>query len=349
MSDGRDVAEWQVVFFRAVEAASGERELLGPLGRPRTCCFCHRSEPEARFKSESHVLPQAFGNRTLLSSEECDDCNAAGSKLENHLVAIMSSARIVSVVGPRRPQWTFRHKSNSSSAIRVRPSAYALEFAPDPEDPTVRVRRTRTGGMSVTTKIPPFSPYDVSQALARIAWFTMSREQRGGASHLLPWLRNEVEWSEIPLFLGSLAVNAPGGTKGPIIAVSTPRAGLQDDLPWFDVRLTLGRTVLATLLPGPSLQLGGIYCSDGIAILGRKGELRTDFESTIELYSDRLASLALPTHAEIEAKAYARYVARGCADGHDQNDWLEAEQDLLWAQLEEPQVTDDSPIERKTD
>jgi hypothetical protein len=37
---------------------------------------------------------------------------------------------------------------------------------------------------------------------------------------------------------------------------------------------------------------------------------------------------ANPTREEIEARAYELYVERGYADGHDQEDWLQAEQEL---------------------
>ena len=35
-----------------------------------------------------------------------------------------------------------------------------------------------------------------------------------------------------------------------------------------------------------------------------------------------------PRREAIEARAYAIYLARGGADGHDQDDWLQAERDL---------------------
>lgn len=35
-----------------------------------------------------------------------------------------------------------------------------------------------------------------------------------------------------------------------------------------------------------------------------------------------------PTRAEIEARAYYRYVERGCVDGCDVEDWLTAEDEL---------------------
>jgi hypothetical protein len=38
-----------------------------------------------------------------------------------------------------------------------------------------------------------------------------------------------------------------------------------------------------------------------------------------------------PAFEEIAARAYERYVARGCEDGHDVEDWLDAERDLQHA------------------
>ena len=36
-----------------------------------------------------------------------------------------------------------------------------------------------------------------------------------------------------------------------------------------------------------------------------------------------------PTHEEVGLRAYQIYIERGCTDGHDVDDWLQAEHDLL--------------------
>jgi hypothetical protein len=49
--------------------------------------------------------------------------------------------------------------------------------------------------------------------------------------------------------------------------------------------------------------------------------------------SDEIAALPPPTHGEISEAAYYRFLdRRGAPDSID--DWFEAEQDLLWRQLE---------------
>lgn len=53
----------------------------------------------------------------------------------------------------------------------------------------------------------------------------------------------------------------------------------------------------------------------------------------------------LPTQDEIAALAYARYIHRGSVDGHDLEDWFEAERELRQAALmARAFATDDPPL-----
>ena len=45
--------------------------------------------------------------------------------------------------------------------------------------------------------------------------------------------------------------------------------------------------------------------------------------------SESLSATAHPTREETELLAYEIYIQRGCADGHDVDDWLQAEHELL--------------------
>ena len=44
---------------------------------------------------------------------------------------------------------------------------------------------------------------------------------------------------------------------------------------------------------------------------------------------DNELNQTFPSHDDIAARAYERFIERGCVDGHDREDWLAAEQDLL--------------------
>ena len=57
-----------------------------------------------------------------------------------------------------------------------------------------------------------------------------------------------------------------------------------------------------------------------------------------------MEKIDLPTNEEIRAQAYQIYLARGCGDGHDLDDWSQAEYELMQlpvhkiAKLEAPQT-----------
>ena len=62
-----------------------------------------------------------------------------------------------------------------------------------------------------------------------------------------------------------------------------------------------------------------------------------DVSVTIELDEQPLA--VPPIREQIERRAYAIYLERGCGDGFDVQDWLQAESELLAeAEKDSPQV-----------
>jgi len=66
----------------------------------------------------------------------------------------------------------------------------------------------------------------------------------------------------------------------------------------------------------------------------------------------RPSGVRLPTHEEIAARAYQIYLERGCQHGHDLDDWLQAEYELLQMPLEQlarltpPKATQSSGSQR---
>lgn len=49
----------------------------------RICKYCNRSQSKgASFRDEAHAIPESLGNKTIISAEECDQCN---SKFSNEI------------------------------------------------------------------------------------------------------------------------------------------------------------------------------------------------------------------------------------------------------------------------
>lgn len=61
---------------------------------PRRCALC--TEPSPTFKTDAHLLAESFGNRSLFSLDECDECNLRnGRELEDHLAKMFLGDRVL--------------------------------------------------------------------------------------------------------------------------------------------------------------------------------------------------------------------------------------------------------------
>lgn len=54
---------------------------IGELNRnDRVCRFCKQSPPTTNFNNRAHAIPEALGNKTMISFDECDNCNSKFGK-----------------------------------------------------------------------------------------------------------------------------------------------------------------------------------------------------------------------------------------------------------------------------
>lgn len=323
------MTDWEHIFQRVLPPDATEREIVGSLARPRTCRFCLRTAPDARFRSEAHVLPRGVGNRTLLSSEECDDCNQAGSVVENDVVTVLSMARGIAMVRPREPTYKIRRSNRTASHVAVRPGVRKMDFiVPDLRDRDVRVRRTHDG-FTVDVALPPFRPANIAKALARMAWFVLPDDVRQNNDHIRRWIRGEERWPRPAVWLTDL--QCKGTLSGPVFEVLRPRQHTGWTTPVLGVSLALGRSAAIVYLPDRSWLLPEIPAK-GMRIDAEEHAL---YKGLVHSLRVALPDVVVPrlTHEQVSQGAYFRYLRRPPDAGDPVNDWLEAEQDLLWQQI----------------
>lgn len=69
-----------------------------PAAKSGQCRFCKRVKPDAKFSKEAHAFPELIGNKTLISSDECDDCNQLFSEtVEDNLAKFLGIQRTISM------------------------------------------------------------------------------------------------------------------------------------------------------------------------------------------------------------------------------------------------------------
>lgn len=157
-----------------------KRRFLG-CGAPRRCCLCGRGAPTASFKSRSHVIPAALGNRHLFTLEECDSCNATYSSWEGDLADLLAPQRILGATRSRRgrPKISLR---GMSSIEAVSPNE--IRIIQDSRDDSIRLDvANETGALTLTC--PPHRPLGAALTLLRSLWLILDSKHRARLPQLL--------------------------------------------------------------------------------------------------------------------------------------------------------------------
>lgn len=62
----------------------------------RVCRYCHKSIPETSFKEIAHTISEALGNKSIITNDECDNCNHRfGDTLEQDFLSIFDLPRLL--------------------------------------------------------------------------------------------------------------------------------------------------------------------------------------------------------------------------------------------------------------
>jgi hypothetical protein len=157
------------------------------------------------FSRDAHVIPAAFGNRSLFSLEECNECNEhIGGPLENDLATFLSLPRAVSRLPKRKGHPKIQHPGEAAYVQSNRDANTVYVFQPT-ADEGIRVDDDGEGVLRLKIKMPSYRPANVAKALGRMLLFGLERDFPG-FDRLRSWVCGEVTWYPIPL----IALHFPG-------------------------------------------------------------------------------------------------------------------------------------------
>lgn len=239
---------WRPLFEYAYDKdGPRERTFVGDRS-VRRCRFCDRTVPSATFRKDAHIIPTAFGNRTLFSLEECDDCNEhAGSPLENDLAAFLTLERAMGRMRSRKGGVKFRHPGKESF-IESHVSSDTVRLSRMVDETEILTEQV-DGGLEISAEIPPYRPVNVAKALARMALFVLEPNELASLDHIRRWTRSEVEW--LPTVFHRIFVPGPGLRHVRLVVAKADAP----DLPPFIVLFGFSTTFLAIHLPDASWTL----------------------------------------------------------------------------------------------
>lgn len=153
---------------------------------PRRCIFC--GAPDARFRNDAHLISESFGNRSLLTLEECDACNEHhGRDLEDDLAKMIIDARVLG---------RLKNKSRTIAKAKLGDGRGSIGGAASPAPLPVNVVE---GDSSVTLRaaegvgelgFPPikFRPLSALRAIGRMAYLALPPDRRDSHQLLRDWV-----------------------------------------------------------------------------------------------------------------------------------------------------------------
>lgn len=332
---------WTPLFSHEIDPdAPGQKNYL-PSSSGRRCRFCLGDPTKLRFRKDAHAIPEAFGNHYLLSREECDTCNERGSRLEDDLTKHLSVARAMSRIpgkgGDVKHRFGDRPSSIESDAQRNQ-----LVVVREVGDNSLITRRTRTG-LRYLVKVPGHRPLNVIKALARILLMLAPESELPSLEHIRKWVNSEIEWKGAVLDEGFI----PGPGLQKVRVTADKSVGANADEAHYRLGVIYGSVTFSLHLPGPSMVITTIpgppklqspyppYEAKWTRVKILTDAILRGRIDEIDVFVPALAALPPLSHEDIAKAAYYRWLVRGAPISQDGvlEDWLEAEQDLLWAQV----------------
>jgi len=189
--------EWtKITSAGIVPGQSRPKRVIGSR-KSRVCRFCGRPRPEANFSNDAHVIPAAFGNRSLFTNEECDDCNSEGSRYEDDLASFLALHRVLSRIPGRKKPPKLRHPGDTSYAQAL-PAKNLVLLRQSNNEQSFQASDNGKGKLTIVSRMPKFRTVNVARSLGRMALFLLDQSDKSFQS-LHKWITGKTECFPMPM------------------------------------------------------------------------------------------------------------------------------------------------------
>lgn len=211
----------------------GEAVRLGEKGR---CRFCG-TDNERKFRSVAHTVPEALGNKWIISLDECDDCNALFSQYEDALAktvgpiltigGTLGKANKVRQTGRSKGPAFIKHdQSEAGRRISIQMTGeFADHIGIDPVNGTVSFK--------VPVAPERFIPRRAYKALARMGLAMLPAEELPNFQHLITWVRDPDAQAPMPPLMVGLSFGSIGNAPRLVSAALLRRKADATDPPYL--------------------------------------------------------------------------------------------------------------------
>ena len=237
-----------------VQASLGEPGVV--LGAKGLCRFCGEADPRS-FRNVAHALPEALGNKWVISLDECDSCNARFSAFDDALAK--SVGAILTVGGTQGKGNKVRQtgRTNGPASIRHRivdgQRSISMSANGTPFSDHFGVN-SRTGELMF--RIPGgterFVPAKAYKALVKMALALLPDDELPNFTKIIAWL-GSADDDLLPHMIVGISFAIIGNSPPLLAAALLRRTSERRDTPYMLFVTTMGSVCLQIVLKADAL------------------------------------------------------------------------------------------------
>lgn len=209
----------------------------------RRCRFCGRAKHGVRFRKLAHAVSDFLGNLSIISMNECDECNAFfGEGCEDHLSKATMLLRTLAGI-PRKDsaESTFKDRIHDEKLrIDSKPGAVNIRV-PEPnsvDDLLISGQLPETIPICGDLRSQPYSPIEAVKALVKFGCSICPKGELGQIQSAIDWVRGrrKAQFTSFPVgFAFTPGAEAAGERVSHVILVRRKDDGPEPYL-WFLVQ-----------------------------------------------------------------------------------------------------------------
>lgn len=171
---------------------------IGPKDRnERVCRYCHKDATETKFDKVAHTISEAFGNKGIITNDECDSCNEYfGKNVEPALIEYLDFFRVFYGIQGKNGKIhhifgdNFEMEKQSDGSLKLNVKTTDEEIKAQPADKPEPI--TLKGRHEVV-------PRDIYRTLVKYALGILQPDKMEKFGNTVDWLLGKREVDQLPL------------------------------------------------------------------------------------------------------------------------------------------------------
>lgn len=180
-------------------ANNGEGKVeIGPKDKSkRTCRYCHKDSTQTKFDKVAHTISEAFGNKGIITNDECDACNEYfGKNVEPALIEYLDFFRAFYGIQGKKGKIhhiygsNYEMKKNDDGSIKldVKMTDDEIKVQPDDRPGPIPLRGHNVVALQ-----------DIYRALVKYALGILQPDKMTEFGNTVDWLLHKIEVDQLPL------------------------------------------------------------------------------------------------------------------------------------------------------